>query len=310
MLLVLFTGLMQSSISSCGGEDEPAPVVPAPVPGGDDGEDDGGGDDYPSGPSDGSSEYMVIASVMETTRYPDGRIIENQLLSNPVYETAQWLGKTVLTSYESYSDWSYTYDFPNKAVMKSGSAVCTYKLDYDYATDFTSRDEDGTFQYDNKGRMTVATISYGSQTSEDRYTYDRAYNVVRYERVTNGHSGLGCDISYTDINAKCAPLQWLVGSGDWSSVLRPWAFYEAGIFRNSLPSKLVDAISQDDGVEIEYDYRLNDNGYVTRMVEHKFMSSGTYITTYDIKWRKTSIPSFSNWLFNDEGSPYYRILNQ
>lgn len=70
---------------------------------------------------------------------------------------------------------------------------------------------------------------------------------------------------------------------------------------------LVDKISYND-TEIVYDYTLDKNGYVIKMVETKYLVSGTYINTYTFEWRAVSTLSYSNWLFSDIGSPYYRYL--
>ena len=62
------------------------------------------------------------------------------------------------------------------------------------------------------------------------------------------------------------------------------------------------------GAEIEFDYTLDRNGYVTRMVKKNYGASKTYISTWNFEWKEVSTPSYTNWLFSDVTSPYYRYL--
>lgn len=64
------------------------------------------------------------------------------------------------------------------------------------------------------------------------------------------------------------------------------------------------------GFEFEYDYTLDKNGYVETMTQIRYDASETFFSTYTFEWTPVSTPSYTNWLFSDIGSPYYRYLHE
>lgn len=257
-------------------------------------------------------QCMVIKSITCRTRYPNGSYVTDEL-SNFNYETEPYSQKTVLTSYK---DNRYKYSLPEEVINSSGSSNTEYQFAAIGRTRIASYKSGwtvGKYDYDSAGRLITITETEFSDIAKRTYTYDNTYNIIRYERTFNGRRTDAATIHYTSIKAKCAPLQILTEKSVFSltSYTEPWAFFDAGLFENSLPLYLIDKIVHDNGTEFQYKYTTNQEGYVTQMEEYKYLTDGVYISTYDIVWEPVNNGSvtYSYWLYKDIGSPYYRYLN-
>lgn len=299
---LLFMGLTLScALTACGDDDPPAsddkpsnPVTP-----------DTPDDPEPEAPS---SKYMIISSIIETDNLSG---VPREIFANPKYNIAPWLRKTVLEGYDTYT---FKYNFPRTATMKcdyeyGSDDIIDYTLATDHVTSFTGINSgDGELVYDSKMRLITVKIALGSKRWEYSYMYDNTFNITEYKATHQGDVIESAKINYTSIPAKCAPLQWMFSTPYLMPDTQPWAFFEAGLFGNTMPLYLIDSVTFGDGTEVEYSYITNHDGYVTQMREDKYMPNYHYITTYDITWESVSTPTYSNWLFNDESSPYSRYL--
>lgn len=301
---LLFMGLTLScTLTACGDDDPPAsddkPITPVTPDTPDDPE-----------PEEPSSKYMVISSIIDTDNLSG---VPLEKFASPKYGVASWLGKTVLEGYDTYT---FKYNFPKTATMKcdyeyGSDDIIDYTLATDHVTSFTGINSgDGELVYDSKMRLTTVKVALGSLRWEYSYKYDNTFNIIESKATHQGEvlKYNSAKINYTTIPAKCAPLQWLVSPTSVMDVTKPWAFFEAGLFGNTMPLYLIDSVIFDDGTEVEYSYITNRDGYVTQMREDKYMPNYHYIHTYDITWESVSTPTYSNWLFNDESSPYSRYL--
>jgi len=274
----------------------------------------------PDAPGSQTPAYYVLLSVTERERMANGNIFNRYLFRNPVYEINGWTGaaKTVLESYERYDEsvQRFIYSMPNNITYYDGA-----KKDMEYT--LTSSDrisnvmigrESHTFEYDSKGRLVAEIARYGSlpERQIEEYTYDDRYNMIGYKRSNDDELVKEYKIEYTSIPAKTIPLQCFDNSiaDIFSPLYSDWPLLEMGLYGNTIPLYLVDRIVSvpDGGIERQFDYKLDKNGYVVEMTEMSYSSSGTVISTYNFEWKPVSVPSYTNWLFHDIGSPYYRYL--
>jgi hypothetical protein len=274
----------------------------------------GSDNDSPS-PEKSSGNYVLL-SVKEKTRLSSGTTITTICFENPVYEVNNWNGKTVLKSYDKYRDSPYctfTYALPNRIDCNStiGDIECTINT-----AGLISQEKIGhqlnTYKYDSKNRLTEVKKQYGTEVQVEQLTYDNTYNLVSYKRIREDKILDEATIEYTTIPAKSIPLQSLdISFGNIFSAFCNWDLLEMGFYGNTIPLNLVKRIlytSSGEEAEKVYEYTLNESGYVVEIVEMDYRASNTFITTWNFEWKEVSIPSYSNWLFSDVGSPYYRYL--
>lgn len=252
--------------------------------------------------------HYVLQSITEI----DSNLgITLEQFSNPKYGVEYMRGQymTILESYEPNG--SLTYSLPESILWGDSK----YELD-EYTGYITSsqygRHETHDYEYDSKGRLTTEIVKYGSEKWEETFVYDNRFNIVEYRYSHNGEELYKTEIKYTTIPAKTIPLQSFT-LGGISNPFPKWVLTEAGFFGNSIPMCLVSNIvitdlSDGSETEIEYGYTLNRMGYVVEMKEKKYTTSKTYIYTWQFEWKEVNRPSYTNWLFSDESSPYYRYL--
>ena len=263
-----------------------------------------------------NSSYVLFAAT-EKTRYPSGTTITTNCFDNPVYEVNSWNGKTVLKSYDKYSDSPYctfTYALPKRIDCNStiSDMECTINT-----TGLISQEKIGhqlnTYKYDSKNRLTEIKVQYGSEVQVERLTYDNTYNIVSYKRMREGTILGEAIIEYTTIPAKSIPLQSFdISFGSIFSEFCNWSLLEMGFYGNTIPLNLVKRIlyTSSSGEEAEkvYEYTLNESGYVVEILEMDHRASETFVKTWSFEWEEVVTPSYTNWLFSDMGSPYYRYL--
>lgn len=306
---ITLVSLVLLSFIACGGgddDDNQQPQVPGNVNGGQV-INSGGGGLLASG-------FYAIQNIKETVRTSSGSVYSSDIFSNPIYSVDGWFAKTVLKSYNSnIGNYSYSYSFPNSFSGKTPNSEisCTYDNYRSHITKVTIGRENMNFEYDNKNRLTSVTVYYGSSLeATDKYTYDDKYNVIRFQRINGSNILIDTKFEYTQISAKGIPLQCFSSATSSLGVLfnqNLFPFLEIGAFGNSIPMYLISKVVESDGTERLFDY-VTDNGWVVNMTEKVYMTSGTYIYSYDISWDAKSRASYTNWLFSDEGSPYYRYL--
>lgn len=260
------------------------------------------------------SGNYVLYSAVEKTIYASGGAITMQQFCNPEYEVNPWSGRTVLKSYDKYNDCPYctfTYNLPNSVCFESSTNKmnCTLNIKGLISTAETHW-ESYDFEYDAKNRLTSATIKVASEIHEKKYSYDNLYNIIGYKRILNGEVINETKVEYTTILAKTIPLQLLAGNEMW--LLFEVPFMEMGLYGNSIPLYLIDRIvtksSTGEEIETVYEYKLNSNGYVEEMTAMDYRASQTFISKWEFEWLEVSTPSYTNWLFSDITSPYYRYI--
>ena len=251
---------------------------------------------------------FVLASVMEESKFSTHTSVM-ETLNNTIYEVNGWNKRTVLKSYKSGSSvYNYVYDLPNSVQCLSSvyDMECTLNTKGLISEAKIGR-EVHTFKYDNKNRLIEQIQQYGSEANLIEYTYDSKYNMVCCKSDNQE-----IRIEYTVIPAKTIPMQWLAETSGSFFGRHEFPFLEMGLYGNTIPLHLIDRIvcKWYDGGEYEkvYEYTLDENGYVVQMVEMAYYASGTVITTYTFEWEPVAIPTYTNWLFSDITSPYYRYL--
>ena len=253
------------------------------------------------------SGNYVLYSAVEKTIYASGGAITMQQFCNPEYEVNPWSGRTVLKSLNGYV---FTYDFPNS--VSTTEMSCTLNI-AGLISSAETHWESYDFEYDAKNRLTSATIKVASEIHEKKYSYDNLYNIIGYKRILNGEVINETKVEYTTILAKTIPLQLLDASARnemWLLFKVP--FMEIGLYGNSIPLYLIDRIvtktSTGEEIETVYEYKLNSNGYVEEMTVMDYLASQTFISKWEFEWLEVSTPSYTNWLFSDITSPYYRYI--
>ena len=267
-------------------------------------------------PKDEPNSNYVLVSVTEKSRQPSGYTMTSTIFKSPVYEVDSWSGKTVLKSYEWSSAYthSYVYDLPNYVYHYSDSPyeeICT--LANGLISELKIGRESQTFRYDKKHRLIETVNKYGTiEGPVSEFSYDDKYNMVGYKSTSNNELVDDIQIEYSTIPAKTIPLQCFDISAcqPFCVFFNQWPFLEMGLFGNSIPLYLVDKIKcLNDEVEKVYEYKLDENGYVIEMTQKDYRVDGTYLTTYNFEWKEVSTPTYTNWLFSDIGSPYYKYLD-
>ena len=262
---------------------------------------------------DVSNANCALSSVVEETRYSSGTIRTSKIFDSPVYKVNKWNNQTVLISYEnSGSSYNFEYDLPNSVSYHPpySDAECTLNS-IGLISETKIGRESHTFEYDNKRRLIRRTMQYGSEIQIEEFTYDGKYNIVGYKRTRNDEVLDEAEIEYTKTPAKTIPLQCFGSANVFHDVFSGWSFLEMGLYGNTIPMYLVERIIHKRyGEEVEkvFEYSLNRNGYVVEMVEMDYHPSETFITTYTFDWKAVSVPTYTNWLFTDIASPYYRYL--
>jgi len=271
-------------------------------------------DNEDSESDDTSNAICVLASVVSESRLPSGTTTTTKIFESPIYEVNKWNSQTVLKSYKNEgSSYSFVYDLPNKVFYYPPYYDVECILSAGLISEVKIGGESHTFEYDNKRRLISRTLQYGSEIQVEEFTYDGKFNMVGYKRTRNDEILYEAEIEYTKTPAKTIPLQCLDSSfgNVFNDVFSGWSFLEMGLYGNTIPLYLIERIlykSSGEEVEKVFEYSLNRTGYVVEMVEMDYRSSGTFITTYTFDWEAVSVPTYTNWLFSDIASPYYRYL--
>lgn len=275
------------------------------------------GDGY-SNTEESSSKNYVLLSVTEKIRNPSGMTSMSIYFSNPIYNVESWTGKTVLESY----DWldgarHYNYAF----FVSDNSITCSHGTEkhdtFEYILNSDKRivkaecgAELYSYSYDSRNRLTTIKSSFaGSASQVEELSYDDKYNLIGYKRKDENEEIFEfATIEYTTYPTKSMPWEYYDVLSD---ICIDSYLLEQGFFGNTIPMYLVKRIVLNSlGAESEkiYEYTLDKNGYVIEMIEMDYRTDMTFITTWNFEWKEVSVPSYSNWLFSDVGSPYYRYL--
>ncbi len=265
-------------------------------------------------PDEGLNANCVLISVTEECRYPSNLTITTEIFHSPIYEINSWNGRTILKSYKKEGDLFYSLvcDLPDYVFLSTPNYEMECELNIrGLISEAKIERETHSFKYDNKNRLIEKTMQYGSEVQLEKFTYDDKYNMIGYKRTRDEEVLCEAQIEYSTIQAKAIPLQSLYGNVFGDIFNNVWPLLEMGLYGNSIPLYLVNRIvykKAGEDVETVYEYTLDKNGYVIKMVEMDYRVSGTYITTYTFEWGAISTLSYTNWLFTDIGSPYYRYL--
>lgn len=275
------------------------------------------------GPTIRQNKVLLSATVRE--RSSSGWTTEQMEFHSPEYSVNRYNKYTILESYSSgdtspYSEFSY--NLPTKVRLIPLGDERLYR-DYtlgDYLNHLLIKEYQSvgspkhTFEYDTKRRVKSCYVEEKNSKSTYEYTFDNTFNMIGCRRIIDGEIFYKSEISYTTIPAKTIPLQLLdVSSSDIFLLAEvDWPLMEAGFYGNSIPLYLVDSViftyNSGEEVEFTYDYELDKDGYVTSMECRKYTNTGTSIDKWTFTWQSVTTPSYTNWLFGDEGSPYYRYL--
>lgn len=267
-------------------------------------------DENSSDSDESSSNNYVLLSATEISSVN----VALDEFSNPIYEV--YRGRSVLKSYDRYDEASYctfTYSLPYNVAMHCPSLYdveCTVN-EKGLISEAAIGRELHIYEYDSRNRPVMITVQYGSLVVQFvELAYDDKFNIIGYKKTDDEGKIIDeAEIEYTTIPSKAIPLQCLdVSVGDIFGCFYEWPFIEMGLYGNVIPLYLIQRIVYTDGAEIEFDYTLDRNGYVTRMVKKNYGASKTYISTWNFEWKEVSTPSYTNWLFSDVTSPYYRYL--
>lgn len=309
--------------SSCGSDGEDQVDTQPPYGQGGTGTDTDGSQDSEGNDDEGDAGVVpttanyVLAAAIEKTRYPSGSTVTSNRFSTPVYEINEWSGRTVLKSYGTYSEsrtFEFVYDLPDGVMRRWSLYDSEYTLENSLISE--GRLETGereTYEYDSRNRLVSVTVRFGSHEEITRFTYDDKYNITGYEIYGDGELTSKGEVEYTSVPAKTFPLQCL--NGNLFGVFDNCAFLESGLYGNTMPLYLIRKVTKTSFIgsgeisETEYEYTLDDNGYVSAMTGRWYSNSGTYIYEWNFEWQRVSTPSYTNWLFSDIGSPYYRYLH-
>ncbi len=279
----------------------------------------------PDQPEPTGRQNKVLLSATVRERSSSGWTTEEREFHSPEYSVNRYNKYTVLESYSNDDTSPYlefSYNLPTKVrltplgdeVLHRDYTLGDY-LDYLLIKEYQSvGSPKRTFEYDTKRRVRYSYVEEKNSKSTYEYTFDNTFNMIGCRRIINGEVFYKSEITYTTIPAKTIPLQLLDVSGLDIFLLAEvdWPLMEAGFYGNSIPLYLVDSVIFTDhrGAEIEltYDYELDKDGYVTTMECRKYTNTGTSIYKWTFTWQTVTTPSYTNWLFGDEGSPYYRYL--
>lgn len=314
LLPIFMVAALCMCLTSCGGGDDDPNLSDPPVV--------TGNENQNGEQTTGStSNYYVVQSIIEESRLPSGTTTVSTIYSDPVYEQSATDGRPRIKSYNDRSD-KITFTYSANGILESSTNSLIRDLNYTLETGFSLNTgriskyvyeygdgEIHTCEYDSKNRLIKEKITFGSEVTNDTYTYDDAYNMIGYQRTRGTSTLQKKTIEYTTIRAKHIPLRDGVKDG-----LDHWGVLDdIGAFGHSVPmyliKRVINALSGE--VEKDYDYILDNNGYVTKIVEYNYGSTGTSINTYIVKWTPSNTkPSYASWLLNDIGSPYTRYYNQ
>lgn len=312
LILLIISTLYLTTITSCdkdNKDDVTTPIIPEePVT-----------PDDPT-PTPSANPYKILLNVTESFSYSSGNNYENNVYHTNKYEVNEWSKKTVITSFTKSGDdaWEYTYNLPY-TISFSVYGV-NNKLTLSDVYQFVAKQEATTgsepsyyYTYDSKARLVECISSAGSRIV---YDYDDNYNIIKITKYRDNKLMEECKISYNDKISKTIPLQsYAVGlnnfdlPGEYNINL-----YEAGFYGVSIPINLISNVIVDSYIgdyqryEYEYDYTFDSDGYVDTMTTHRYDNTETFITTYKFTWEPISVYTYTNWLFNDVRSPYYRLL--
>lgn len=269
----------------------------------------------PSNSDEPSSNNYVLLSATEKSVNLNITTLE---LSNPIYEIDKWSGKTVLKSYDKYGEssyYSFIYELPDNVTCYCPSLYdieCTLNSRHLISETKIGR-ESYIYEYDSRNRPITITSQYGTSAQSKQtvsLTYDNTFNIIS-KKMTDYKGEILDEISveYTAIPAKTIPLQCLdVTVGNIFDHFHKWPFTETGLYGNVIPLYLIQRIIYSNGREIEFDYTLDNKGYVIEMIKKVYGASSTSISIWNFEWKSVSTPSYTNWLFSDITSPYYRYL--
>lgn len=271
--------------------------------------------------SEESSGNYVLHSVIETATTSTGETIVTKLFNNPEYEVNTWSGRTVLKSYDKYNEnryYQFNYALPDAVTIYNSSFTMECSLGSTSIVMAKIGREKYTYEYDTKNRLIKITIQYGNLDYDIhvcQFKYDNTYNLIGYELFIDDKLYEKAEIEYSTTVAKTIPLQcYSLSYGNIFSYLGNTDLLAMGFFGNSIPLYLVKRVlfidcDTNNETETEFEYEINKQGYVVEMKTKKYTATQTFVSTCEIEWEKISVPSYTNWLFSDITSPYYRYLN-
>lgn len=268
-----------------------------------------------------SNDNYVLHSVVETTRISTGETVVTKNFYNPVYEVSTWSGRTMLKSYDKYTESPYSqfqYALPDAVTIYNSSFTMECSLNSKSIVMAKIGREKYVYEYDTKNRLIKITSQYGDLDHDihiREFKYDSTFNLIGYKLFIDNTLAEEAEIEYSTVVAKTIPLQCYDSSyGNIFSYFGDADLLAMGFFGNSIPLYLVKRIlfkdySTNSENEKVFEYEVNQQGYVVEMVMMDYRVTQTFISTWKFEWEKVLTPSYVNWLFSDITSPYYRYLN-
>lgn len=309
-LMLLFISTLSLTFTSCG-DDNPTTVIPQEPVEPDD-----------QKPASTAHPNKILLNIVESYSYSQGTTYEMNVYHTNKYEVNNWSKRTVITSFTLSGDdpWEYYYNLPYSISFSYWGFNNKLTLSDQYV--FVEKQE-GTagsepsyyYTYDSKARLVERTMSVGSRIV---YDYDDNYNIIKISKYRDGKLEQECKITYNDKISKTIPLQcYATGMNNFNL---PGEYnvnlYEAGFYGVSIPINLMSRVIVDSYIgdcqrtEYEYKYTFDSDGYVETMTEYRYDNIETFISKYKFTWEPVSVSTYTNWLFNDVRSPYYRLLQK
>lgn len=259
--------------------------------------------------------HYALERIDKTTKYAT-HTSSATIFSSPSYNSHNNYAWMVLYSYNGeYQSVNITYNRLTSIVVDEYN-INTYTLNTKGLIVKKVQDHNGkypdyttTYSYDSKNRLTeVYNDAPGEGWIKYNISYDAYYNISEVIRQGNLGSGIfteGERYEYSNRIAKMVP--WYFASFLYEYEL---PLLEQGVFGPSMPVNLVTAIRSSETYEllVEFSYTINVAGYVTKIVKKSYLPSETVITTYTLKWKEVSKSSYTEWLYTDVTSPFYRYL--
>lgn len=312
ILVLCMSFLMAFNLISCGENDSPNELEE---------DNSSNNQDLDESEEEVSKDNYVLHSVVETTRISTGETVVTKIFYNPVYEVNAWSGRTVLKSYDKYSESPYSqfkYALPDVVTKYNSSFTMECSLNSASIVMAKIGREKYTYEYDTKNRLIKITSQYGDLDHDVQireFKYDNTFNLIGYKLSIDDKLVEEAAIEYSAIIARTIPLQcYDLSYGNIFSYLGDADLLAMGFLGNSIPLYLVKRIlfkdyNANSENEKVFEYEVNQQGYVVEMMVMDYRATQTFISTWKFEWEKVLTPSYINWLFSDITSPYYRYLN-
>lgn len=307
--LFMLCAIIAPAFVSCG-DDEPLEVITPEEP---------ATPEEPEEPTPSTPVKKILLKVTDRNSFTDGTSYVHTAYEVEKYEVNKWSNQTVVIQFSTGTKFIYKYDLPYSISLDFAGEEINNKLNNMFIESQeapTLSGDNYQYIYDSKARLSECRGSLGSRVV---YNYDNNYNIVKITNFSNDEKTMEINISYNDLKSKTIPLQAYeigFGVGGYLPGFYNINLYEAGFYGVSIPINLMARASVTytssslNSYDVEYEYTFDADGYVDTMTEYRFTKTETFIDNYSFTWGQVSANTYTNWLFNDIRSPYYRLLQK